>query len=248
MSIFIFSFSILFIENEIDEDSTPPPMKKQRKSSSSDSDFYETQLTNKTNESKPDDQLASTSLTTSTPKDDEIMDVSTKSNECLPTNQPNNSQSPDVEDDEMIGKKVTTNEQRPPAKANLSTSPTSFSNSSSVSTGSTSPESHSLPINTSGEHEPNVEKDIERKLLQKIEYHLMDIFQHLDETESAIESETSSSRYGSSQSKTTANCTAASSDTTSNTSANITATSHKISSATSSIADDDIANEAGPSQ
>lgn len=240
-------------------------MKKQRKSSSSDSDFYETQSTNKTNESKPDEQLASTSLTASTPKDDESMDVSTKSIESPPTNQPpplNNSQTPDVEDDEMNGKNVmaatttmttptpptTTIEQRPPAKANLSTSPTSFSNSSSVSTGSTSPESHSLPINTSGEHEANLEKDIERKLLQKIEYHLMDIFQHLDETESAIESETSSSRYGSSQSKTTANYTAASSDTTSNTSANITATSHKISPATSSIADDDIANEAGPSQ
>lgn len=186
------------------------------------------------------------------------MDVSTKSIECSPTNQPpqppplNNSQSLEVEDDEMNGKKVTTStaiDQRPPAKANLSTSPTSFSNSSSVSTGSTSPESHSLPINTSGEHDANLEKDIERKLLQKIEYHLMDIFQHLDETESAIESETSSSRYGSSQSKiTAANCTPATSDTTSNTSANITATSHKISPATSSIADDDIANEAGPSQ
>lgn len=244
-------------------------MKKQRKSSSSDSDFYETQSTNKTNESKPDEQLASTSLTASTPKDDESMEVSTKSIESPPRNQPpslNNSQTPDIEDDEMNGKKVTTTatpmpmpmttptppsaaiEQRPPAKANLSTSPTSFSNSSSVSTGSTSPESHSLPINTSVEHEANLEKDIERKLLQKIEYHLMDIFQHLDETESALESETSSSRYGSSQSKTTANCTAASSDTTSNTSANITATSHKISPATSSIADDDIANEAGPSQ
>lgn len=241
-------------------------MKKQRKSSSSDSDFYETQSTNKTNESKPDEQLASTSLTTSTPKDDEIMDVSTKSIECTPTNQPPppppppplSNQSPDIEDDEMNGKKVTTSaalEQRPTAKVNLSTSPTSFSNSSSVSTGSTSPETHSLPagVNSSGggsEHEANLEKDIERKLLQKIEYHLMDIFQHLDETESAIESETSSSRYGSSQSKiTAANCTAASSDTTSNTSANITATSHKISPATSSIADDDIANEAaGPSQ
>lgn len=236
-------FSVLFIDSQkknIDEDSTPPPMKKQRKSSSSDSDFYETQSANKTNESKPDEQMASTSLTASKPKEDEIMTVSSKPTEC-PTN-PNDSQTPDAEDDEMNGKKVTI-EQRAPAKANLSTSPTSFSNSSSVSTGSTSPESHLLPINTSAEHEPNLEKDVERKLLQKIEYHLMDIFQHLDETESAIESETSSSRYGS-QSKT--NCTA--SDTTSNTSANITATSHKISSATSSIADEDIANEAGPSQ
>lgn len=222
-------------------------MKKQRKSSSSDSDFYETQSTIKTNESKPDEQLPSTSLTASTPKDDEIMDVSTKSNTECPTNS-TDSQSPDIEDDEMNGKKVII-EQEPQRqqtpKANLSTSPTSFSNSSSVSTGSTSPESHSLPINTSStEHELNREKEhIERKLLQKIEYHLMDIFQHMDETESAIESETSSSRYGS-QSK--ANCTA--SDTTSNTSANITATSHKIPSANSSIADDDIANEAGPSQ
>lgn len=176
------------------------------------------------------------------------MDVSTKSNAECPPN-PNDSQ-PDNEDDEMNGKKVTIEQQqqqqqqRSPTKANVSTSPTSFSNSSSVvSTGSTSPESHSLPINTSAEHELNLEKDIERKLLQKIEYHLMDIFQHMDETESAIESETSSSRYGS-QSK--ANCTA--SDTTSNTSPNITATSHKIPSAASSIADDDIANEAGPSQ
>lgn len=217
-------------------------MKKQRKSSSSDSDFYETQSTNKTNESRPDEQMASTSLTAAKPKDDEIMADSTKPTEC-PTN-PNVSQSPDVEDDEMNGKKPVTTDQRPPAKANSSNSPTSFSNSSSVSTESTSPETHSLPINTSAEHEPNIEKDIERKLLRKIENHLMDIFQHLEETESAIESEASSSRYGS-QSKTT-NCTV--SDTASNTSANITATSHKISSATSSIADDDIANEAGPSQ
>lgn len=219
-------------------------MKKQRKSSSSDSDFYETQSSIKTTESKPDEPLPSTSLTASTPKCDEVMDVSTKSNTECPTN-PTDSQSPEIEDDEMTGKKVTgEQEPRQPAKAaNLPTSPTSFSNSSSVSTGSTSPESHSLPINTSAEHEQNAEKDMERKLLQKIEYHLMDIFQHLDETESAIESETSSSRYGS-QSK--INCTT--SDTTSNTSANITATSHKIPSATSSIADDDIANEAGPSQ
>lgn len=239
-------FSVLFIGFvQVDDDSTPPPTKKQRKSSSSDSDFFETQLANKTNESKPDEQPASTSLSAATPIDDESVEVLPKPTEC--STNPNEDQLPHAEgddDDEMNGKKATI-EPRPvqPAKANLSTSPTSFSNSSSVSTGSNSPESHSLPISTSAEHEPNLEKDIERKLLQKIEYHLMDIFQHLDETETAMESEASSSRYGS-QSK--ANCTAG--DGASSASANITATSHKIASATSSIAADDIANEPGPSQ
>lgn len=202
-------------------------MKKQRKSSSSDSDFYETQSANKTNESsKKDEQMPSTSLTTSTPKADE-KDAPAKV-ECTE----NDEQLPD---DEMNGKKAA-NEQR--SKANLSTSPTSLSNSSSVSTGS-SPESHSLPINTSTDQEQSFEKDIERKLLRKIEYHLMDIFQHLEENETA-ESESGSSRY--TQPKN--NCT---SDT-SNISDNITSTSHKISSTTSSVADDDIANEPGPSQ
>lgn len=201
-------------------------MKKQRKSSSSDSDFYETQSGNKTNESKKDEQIASTSLTTSTPKSDE-KDTSLKS-ECT-----DNDDQP--QDDEMNGKKSVI-EQHP--KSNLSTSPTSLSNSSSVSTGS-SPESHSMPIDTSTENEQSLEKDIERKLLRKIEYHLMDIFQHLEENETA-ESESGSSRY--TQPKN--NCI---SDT-SNTSDNITPTSHKISSTTSSIADDEIGSEPGPSQ
>lgn len=202
-------------------------MKKQRKSSSSDSDFYETQSVNKTNESKrEDEQTASTSLTTSTPKSDE-KDTSLKS-ECT-----DNDDQP--QDDEMNGK-TSVIEQRP--KLNLSTSPTSLSNSSSVSTGS-SPESHSLPINTSTENEQSLEKDIERKLLRKIEYHLMDIFQHLEENETAESESGSSQRY--TQPKN--NCT---SDT-SNTSDNITSTSHKISS-TSSVADDEIASEPGPSQ
>lgn len=201
-------------------------MKKQRKSSSSDSDFYETQSMNKINESKKDEQIASTSLTTSTPKSDE-KDTSLKS-ECTDNDD-------QQQDDEMNGKKSVI-EQHP--KPNLSTSPTSLSNSSSVSTGS-SPESHSLPINTSTENEQSLEKDIERKLLRKIEYHLMDIFQHLEENETA-ESESSSSRY--TQPKN--NCI---SDT-SNTSDNITPTSHKISSTTSSIADDEIGSEPGPSQ
>lgn len=208
-----------------DEDSTPPPMKKQRKSSSSDSDFYETQSTNKTTDGKSDEQIPSTSLTTSTPKPDEN-DASLKS-ECI-----ENDDQP--LDDEMNGKK-TVIELHP--KANTSTSPTSLSNSSSVSTGS-SPESHSLP-NTSTEHEQSLEKNMERKLLRKIEYHLMDIFQHLEENET-VESESGSSRY--TQPKN--NC---ASDT-SNTSDNITSTSHKISSSTSSVADDDIASEPGPSQ
>lgn len=202
-------------------------MKKQRKSSSSDSDFYETQSANKTSESKPDEQSPSTSLTASTPKADE-KETPSKS-ECPETDGP-------PQDDEMNGKKSVI-EQRP--QANLSTSPTSLSNSSSVSTGS-SPESHLLPINTSTEHEQSIEKDIERKLLQKIEYHLMDIFQHLEENET-VESE--SGRF--TQTKT--NCT---SDT-SNTSGNITSsTSHKISSTASSVDDDDIVSvsEPGPSQ
>lgn len=204
-----------------DEDSTPPPMKKQRKSSSSDSDFYETQSGSKANESKIDEQSASTSLTTSTPKSDDK--VTSQKSQCT-----DNDDQP--QDDEMNGKKAE-NEQR--SKVNLSTSPTSLSNSSSVSTGS-SPESHSLPINTSTDHEQSIEKDMERKLLRKIEYHLMDIFQHLEENETA-ESESGSSRY--TQPKN--NCT---SDT------STTSTSHKISSTTSSVADEDIINEPGPSQ
>lgn len=225
-------------------------MKKQRKSSSSDSDFYETQSANKTNESKPDEQIPSTSLTTSTPKCDENTAGPSKI-ECMESEDQQQLQQQQQQqqqlqqqqqpqqphDDEMIGKKATV-EQRPKSQ-NLPTSPTSLSNSSSVSTGS-SPESHSLPMNTSTEHEQSLERDIERKLLQKIEYHLMDIFQHLEEIETA-ESESSSSQY-TTQPKT--NCT---SDT-SNISGNITATSHKISSATSSVADDDIANEPGPSK
>lgn len=219
------NFFPFFFESP-DEDSTPPPMKKQRKSSSSDSDFYETQSANKTNESKPDEQSPSTSMSASTPKPDE-KETPTKS-ECPENDGP-------TQDDEMNGSKKSVIEQRP--KANLSTSPTSLSNSSSVSTGS-SPESHLLPINTSTEHEQSIEKDIERKLLQKIEYHLMDIFQHLDENETA---ESESGRF--TQTKT--NCT---SDT-SNTSGNITSsTSHKISSTASSVDDDDIVSEPGPSQ
>lgn len=205
-------------------------MKKQRKSSSSDSDFYETQAANKHIESKSDEQIASTSITALTPQDDE--NVAGPSNvECMESDD----QPP--HDDEMIGRKATV-EQRP--KPNLPTSPTSLSNSSSVSTGS-SPEALSLP-NTSTEHEQSIEKDIERKLLQKIEYHLMEIFQHLEEIETA-ESESSSSQYtNTTQSK--LNCT---SDT-STISDNITATSHKVTSATSSLADDEIANEPGPSK
>lgn len=214
----------------MDEDSTPPPMKKQRKSSSSDSDFYETQSANKTNESKPDEQIASTSLAASTPRDDE--------NEAGPSRMERTESEEQLQDDEMMGKHAAV-EQRP--KPNLPTSPTSLSNSSSVSTGS-SPDTHSLPINTSTEHELSIEKDIERKFLQKIEYHLMEIFQHLEENETATEStEPGSSRY--TQSKN--NCT---SDTSNTSGGNITATSHKISSANSSVADDDIANEPGPPQ
>lgn len=193
-------------------------MKKQRKSSSSDSDFYENQSGIKTSECKKDDQIASTSLTTSTPKPDENDSANVKSESGENDEQP--------PDDEMNGKKSVI-EQRP--KPNQSTSPTSLSNSSSVSTGS-SPESHPLPTNTSTDNEQNLEKDFERKLIQKIEYHLMDIFQHLEENESA-ECESGSSRF--TQPKN--NCTSDTSE----------VTSHKISS--SSVADDDI-SEPGPSQ
>lgn len=65
-------------------------------------------------------------------------------------------------------------------KSAENSSPTSLSNSSG-SSGS-SPDS-TLPVNTSTEHEQSLEKDFERKILRKIEYYLMDIFQHLNENE-----------------------------------------------------------------
>lgn len=206
-------------------------MKKQRKSSSSDSDFYETQSASKVNECKPDEQIASTSLTASTPKDDEkdsADDVNAPPNpmECVTTSDEppqddemteqqqqfdsssteNLANLPRVcqtfspykmhDSDKKISKptfQVNVGQPNPDKATHLNVGKTSFSNSSSVSTGS-SPDTHSLPINTSTEHEQSLERDFERKLLQKIEYHLMDIFQHLDETETA-ESESGLSRY-----------------------------------------------------
>lgn len=213
-----------------DEDSTPPPKKKPRKSSSSDSDFYDTQSANKTNESKPDEQIASTSLETPPPKGDANDAGTSKSEQVEIEDHPQ-------QDDEIMGKNEAVEQRH---KITLPTSPISFSNSSSVSTGS-SPETNSLPINTSNEHERSFEKNVEQKLLRKIEYHLMDIFQHLEEAFETADLETGSIRHTANQSK------IISTSDISNTSGSITTTSHKIQSI-SSVAEDDNPNEPGPSQ
>lgn len=119
------------------------------------------------------------------------------------------------QDDEMNGKKNS-----PESSASVSNS-----NASSVSNNSTVDLS-ALPITTSTEHEQSLENDIERKLLRKMQCHLMEIFQHLNET---LEPETNSTKTNLDESN---------------------FESHKISSSTtiSSVADEEIGNEPGPSQ
>lgn len=162
--------------NFVEEDSIPPPTKKQRKSSSSDSDFYDAHLSNKSKveslkkdeaTTSADNEQPSTSTAASTSEAKDTEHVQT--NECADGSE-------QAQDEEMSEDKKPAAENKPPEHS----SPASLSNSS-ASTGS-SPDS-TLPINTSTAHELSLEKDLERKLLRKIEYHLMDIFQHLNGNE-----------------------------------------------------------------
>lgn len=75
---------------------------------------------------------------------------------------------------------------------NQNKSPTNLS-SSSASTGS-SPGSTLQTPNTSTEYEQNLEKSLEQNFLRKMEYYLMEIFQHLSENETE-DSESGSNKY-----------------------------------------------------
>lgn len=130
------------------------------------------------------------------PSSTDMLPINAQS-ECHQTNTDNiNESNHPIDDDQkfvVTVVKTTTHKHKStwsPPKQN--TSPTNLS-SSSASTGS-SPNSALQTPNTSTEFEQNLEKGMERKLLRKMEYYLMEIFQHLNENETE-DSESGSNKH-----------------------------------------------------
>lgn len=168
------------------DETTPPPAKKQRKLNSTSCDQNEESIESKSSSmenSKPDDINRSIeSPTKQIQSEPTTYDVkpSTSSDIIKEIENERNKEkriSDDVDDDQMDGKN-NNDEMRQPTI----TSASSISPSNSTASSSSSSDSATRP-NTSTESEQMLEKDIERKLLRKIEYHLMDILQYFDEME-----------------------------------------------------------------
>lgn len=129
------------------------------------------------------------------PSSTDILPINAQS-ECHRTNSDNvNDLNQPIDDDQKFVVTVvkTTHKHKSawsPPKQN--SSPTNLS-SSSVSTES-SPSSALQTPNTSTEYEQSLEKGMERKFLRKMEYYLMEIFQHLNENETE-DSESGSNKY-----------------------------------------------------